>query len=225
MKLLFVLICFAFAVNSALSCAITTASGSQAPKTFCHGDLIFEDHFDHFNFGKWKHDITMSGGGNNEFQWYVNDRANTWTENGKLHIRPTFTSDYFGEDFLYWGRIVIPPSECTSDFNNGCDRTGNSQIILPPMRSGKVTTWDSFSFKYGILEIRAKMPAGDWLWPALWMMPKGINNLIKFVIIILIFPSIKCVFRLSLWRVAHFRFVSLIHNICQLYICILYFGY
>jgi hypothetical protein len=26
--------------------------------------LIFEDNFTNFNFSKWKHDITLSGGGN-----------------------------------------------------------------------------------------------------------------------------------------------------------------
>ena len=29
----------------------------------------------------------------------------------------------------------------------------------------------SFAFTYGRVEARAKMPAGDWIWPAIWMMP------------------------------------------------------
>lgn len=32
---------------------------------------------------------------------------------------------------------------------------------------------NSFAFKYGKLEIRAKLPLGDWIWPALWLLPKG----------------------------------------------------
>ena len=35
-----------------------------------------------------------------------------------------------------------------------------------------MTTVDRFAFKYGKVEIRAKMPAGDWLWPALWLLPQ-----------------------------------------------------
>lgn len=31
---------------------------------------------------------------------------------------------------------------------------------------------EAFSFKYGRVEISAKLPTGDWLWPALWLMPK-----------------------------------------------------
>ncbi len=25
---------------------------------------------------------------------------------------------------------------------------------------------------YGRVEVRARMPTGDWLWPAVWMMPR-----------------------------------------------------
>lgn len=154
------------AAQSALACTPTTVSGSHAPRGFCSGDLIFEDNFDNLDFGKWRHGMTMAGGGNYEFQWYVNDRSNTWTSGGNLHIRPTFTADVFGEDFVYWGRAVIPEHECTDSYNWGCDRTGNGENIINPIRSGLVSTWNSFAFKYGIMEIRAKMPAGDWLWPA-----------------------------------------------------------
>lgn len=41
----------------------TTASGSSAPKTICSGQIIFEDNFDDLNTGKWKHEITLGGGG------------------------------------------------------------------------------------------------------------------------------------------------------------------
>ncbi len=37
--------------------------------------------------------------------------------------------------------------------------------------SGKITTQDKKTFKYGKFEIRAKTPKGKGLWPALWMMP------------------------------------------------------
>jgi beta-glucanase (GH16 family) len=172
MKLLISLGLIFLAVESALSCTPTTASGTHAPRNFCSGDLIFEDNFDSVDQSKWRHDVTMWGGGNYEFQWYVNERSNTFSRGGNLHIKPTYTADVFGENFVFWGRAIIPPEECTNSDNWGCDRTANGENIINPIRSGCITSFNSFSFKYGIMEIRAKMPAGDWIWPALWMMPR-----------------------------------------------------
>lgn len=31
---------------------------------------------------------------------------------------------------------------------------------------------NSTSIAYGKIEVRAKIPRGDWLWPAIWMLPK-----------------------------------------------------
>ena len=38
--------------------------------------------------------------------------------------------------------------------------------------SARIRTQNSFSFKYGKVSFDAKMPAGDWIWPAVWMLPK-----------------------------------------------------
>lgn len=156
----------------ACTSTVTTASGTHAPPTFCSGDLIFEETFDQLNTLKWRHEVTMAGGGNFEFQWYVNDSLNSYTTEGNLHLKPSFTSDIFGDAFLTSGRVIIPPNECTESYNNGCDRQGTPDNIINPIRSARVDTQNSFSFKYGTLEFRAKMPVGDWLWPALWMMPR-----------------------------------------------------
>lgn len=106
-----------------------------------------------------------------EFQWYLNNRDNSFTKNGNLHIKPRLTSDYFGVGFLTSGRVVIPSNECTNSEWYGCDRQGNSDNIINPIRSARIRTLNSFSFKFGTLEVRAKMPAGDWLWPAIWLLP------------------------------------------------------
>lgn len=39
--------------------------------------------------------------------------------------------------------------------------------------SGAVTTEGKFSFRYGTLSIRAKLPTGPGLWPALWLLPNS----------------------------------------------------
>lgn len=141
--------------------------------------LIFRDDFDTFDFKKWKHDLTMSGGGNWEFQLYHNNRTNTYVEDGILFIHPTLTSERIGEDNLagnnyrmdMWGGS--PVDECTGNNFYGCERiAGAGGNIINPIQSAKLTTVESFSFKYGRVEFVAKLPRGDWLWPALWMLPR-----------------------------------------------------
>nr|XP_023017874.1 beta-1,3-glucan-binding protein-like [Leptinotarsa decemlineata] len=150
--------------------SITTVSGSQAPNgIICSGDLIFEDDFNELDLKKWQHEQTLGGGGNWEFQWYTNNRSNSFVHNGVLHIRPTLLADDYGNDFLYSGTIGIP--ECTNADNSGCRRTGTATNILNPIKSARLRSLNSFSFKYGKVEVRAKLPVGDWLWPAIWMLP------------------------------------------------------
>lgn len=100
----------------------------------------------------------------------MSDEENCYVNNGILHIKPTLTSDKFGEDFLTSGTIDIG-DECTSSRPNGCSRTGTPDDILNPIRSARIRSINSFSFKYGRVEIRAKIPTGNWLWPAIWMLP------------------------------------------------------
>jgi beta-glucanase (GH16 family) len=172
-RILIILIFVIF--GTALGCnpSVTKASGTKAPKKICSGQLIFEDNFNSVDKSKWKFENTLAGGGNWEFQWYPGyDSKNAFSKNGKLHIAPTTTASIYGEQYLKTARVVIPPDQCTWSANYGCDRTGHPDHIINPIRSAKMDTSDSFSFKYGKMEIRAKLPAGDWLWPALWMMPK-----------------------------------------------------
>ncbi|KAJ8916920.1 hypothetical protein NQ315_013391 [Exocentrus adspersus] len=110
-------------------------------------------------------------GGNYEFQWYNNDRNNSYTEDGIYHIRPTLLADDTGEDFLYSGTIDLG-NTCTNSENYGCRREGTTENVLNPIKSSRIHSIDTFSFKYGKVEARAKVPAGDWLWPAFWMMPR-----------------------------------------------------
>ncbi|KAI7856563.1 concanavalin A-like lectin/glucanase domain-containing protein [Circinella umbellata] len=142
--------------------------------------LIFEDHFNRFDLRKWQHEITLSGGGNWEFQWYTNNRSNSFVEDGILYIKPTLTSDSIGEQTMReGGRINLwsgqPSVGCTDNSNYGCERvagTASGGNYLNPIQSARLRTIDSVSIKYGKVEVRARLPKGDWIWPAIWMMPK-----------------------------------------------------
>lgn len=61
---------------------------------------------------------------------------------------------------------------CTSDRFYGCERDAAAGgEYINPVRSARVKTINAFDMKYGRLEIRAQLPKGDWLWPAIWMLP------------------------------------------------------
>ena len=140
--------------------------------------LVFEDDFKTFDLTRWKHEITLGGGGNWEFEYYTNNRTNSYVKNGALYIQPTLLADDIGVanlmngfDLDIWGGA--PADLCTSNAFYGCFRTsGAGGNYLNPVKSARIRTAESFSFTYGKVEVRAKLPRGDWLWPAIWMLPR-----------------------------------------------------
>lgn len=64
---------------------------------------------------------------------------------------------------------------CTSTFSSDCVAVTNisegNVSVVPPTLSARITTKKSVSILYGRVCVTAKMPLGDWLWPAIWMMP------------------------------------------------------
>ena len=139
--------------------------------------IIFQDDFNTLNFTTWQHELTMGGGGNWEFEMYVNNRTNSFVKDGVLHLKPTYTSDMLGEDgmktgsFNLWGST--PADTCTSNQFYGCERNAAaSGNYINPIMSARLRSVKSFNFKYGRVQISAQMPKGDWIWPAIWMLPK-----------------------------------------------------
>lgn len=132
---------------------------------------MFEDDFDTLDTSKWRHENTLAGGGNWEFQWYVPSDENSFVRDGILHIKPTLTAEKFGEKFLHTGIANIADKDCTRRDFDGCKREGFYGLINP-IRSASLETINSFAFKYGTVEVRAKISAGDWLASTITLMPK-----------------------------------------------------
>lgn len=138
--------------------------------------LIFNDEFDYLDHNVWEHEVNMAGGGNWEFQVYVNNRSVSYTQDSKLFIKPGLTSEWYDEAFLSSGFLDLwgmngRGDVCTGNGWYGCERYGTAQNIINPAMSGRLRTQKDFSFTYGRVEVRAKLPKGDWLWPAIWMQP------------------------------------------------------
>lgn len=153
------------------------AIGAAIRSSHCQS-LIFEDNFETFNLKTWKHAITLGGGGNWEFEGYFNNRSNSFVRDGILYLKPTLTADIIGDAGVESGYTMdlwggSPADLCTSNADYGCERTsGGGGNYLNPVMSARIRTAESFSTQYGRVEVRAKLPQGDWIWPAIWLLPR-----------------------------------------------------
>lgn len=140
----------------------------------------------------WLADKTLFGEGNGGFAYYRPE--NVHVHDGALHITPdlfanlgplrTAAGVYNAADVMVGNCTPFPAcatlnltdQNCTIDDFAGCQRIGTPLVTLNPVTSGRISTVDRFEFQYGRLEARIRLPAGDWLWPALWLMPANASN-------------------------------------------------
>ncbi len=92
-----------------------------------------------------ENDYTTSGWGNKELEYYTDSPENTSVADGKLKL--TLKKD----PKIFYDTQNRPAEALYS--------------------SGKLISQNKFSVKYGRVDFRAKLPAGNGIWPALWMMP------------------------------------------------------
>ncbi|KAF5021881.1 hypothetical protein F66182_6072 [Fusarium sp. NRRL 66182] len=148
--------------------------------------LVMDDNF--ANLDNWNHEVQMNGYGNGAFDWTSKDKANSYVDAEGLHIVPTMTleSTEITYNQLIHGHTVNlttdgrADGECTSEETEKintrypCAAVSNTTMgqIINPVRSARLNTKGKKSIRYGRVEITARMPRGDWLWPAIWMMPE-----------------------------------------------------
>ncbi|KAF1955282.1 putative beta-1,3-glucan-binding protein precursor [Byssothecium circinans] len=154
-------------------------------KTAATGDfcMIMEDHFDQNGIDEshWSHEVQIAGYGTGSFDWTTTDKKNSFKDGEGLHIFPTLTTEsteiseaQLFNDYTLNLTKSGGDSSCTSDDYKQCSIKSNATIgtVIPPVRSARMSTKGKKSIKYGRIEVVAKMPRGDWLWPAIWMMPE-----------------------------------------------------
>ena len=68
---------------------------------------------------------------------------------------------------------LLKDGTCTSDSWFNCVAVTNTTngTVVNPVKSARLNTKKAAFIKYGRVEVEAKIPAGDWLWPAIWMLP------------------------------------------------------
>jgi len=75
-------------------------------------------------------------------------------------------------DVNIWGGS--PADMCTGNQFYGCERNAAaSGNYINPVRSARLRSLKAVNFQYGRVEIKAKLPRGDWMWPAIWMLPSN----------------------------------------------------
>ncbi len=122
---------------------------------------IFHDEFDGstLDTNKWHPCYWWDNGGctnagNDELEWYLPENVRVNEGNLELWAMRQSTSASDGN---------------TYDFTSGMVTTGRSEYETSlPIR---------FAFKYGYAEIRAKIPTGQGLWPAFWLLPDDHTSL------------------------------------------------
>ena len=104
----------------------------------------------------------------------TNSANNSFVRDGRLYIVPTLTSDVIGRDNVLGNPpFVFNITGCTEANTTNCGAVSNAtaRAVIPPVMSARIHTRNHYSIRYGRVEISAKLPRGDWLWPALWMLP------------------------------------------------------
>ncbi|MBN2981068.1 family 16 glycosylhydrolase [Cohnella algarum] len=130
------------------------AIGTPSDPTIAGMTLVWQDEFDGtaLDTSKWNYELgyyisddpNSWGWGNAELQHYTNSAQNVFLQDGMLNIRALNDPKSFPQD----------PSRYAQ------------------YSSGRINTKDKFSFQYGRVDFRAKLPTGDGLWPAFWMLPE-----------------------------------------------------
>lgn len=111
---------------------------------------------------------------NGQFEETTVTDENVYVDGGKLIIKPTLQ-----DKTLITSNNVINLTAsglCSSDILSNCVTSTNTTngTIIQPVKSGRINTKKGATIKYGRVEVTAQMPEGDWLWPAIWMLP--VNN-------------------------------------------------
>lgn len=118
------------------------------------GKLVFKDEFDGplgsaIDITKWTAETGGGGWGNRELQYYTNSTDNAYLD---------------GRGLLVIKAIKLGPPAGLSCWYGPCQYT-----------SARLITKGKFDLKYGRFEARIKVPRGNGVWPAFWLLGNNID--------------------------------------------------
>ncbi|EIW67677.1 hypothetical protein TREMEDRAFT_33305, partial [Tremella mesenterica DSM 1558] len=138
--------------------------------------LVLNDDFSNgIDPSLWTHEVRLDGYDHGEFEWTTSSSNNSFTQDGILYLVPTLTSDQLGVEAITNGYTLNLTADgtCTSTNVSQCVAISNSSrlTVINPVQSARLTTRNSVSLKYGKVEVKARFPTGDWLWPSITLLP------------------------------------------------------
>ena len=162
-------------------------------------NLVFEQDFRRLTAldpSVWNVARTLADDPNQGFQYYADDTSVLYVNatDGTLRITPGLFAGlgpletveghppYLAEDVMrgtctpYPACATYKVPACTGAGAIGaCEATGGAwsslgPTVIKPTTSAHISTKGKFEFTYGRLELRVRLPAGDWLWPSVWLL-------------------------------------------------------
>jgi len=138
-------------ILTAGSGGVLSSATTPSPPTSPAWKLVWSDEFNGpegsaVDPTKWSHAVGGNGWGNQELEFYTDRIENAYLSHGSLVIK-AIKEKYSGG------------TNVTRDFT-----------------SARLTTKNKFSTNYGRIEARIKIPYGQGLWPAFWMLGDDIDR-------------------------------------------------
>lgn len=120
--------------------------------------LVWADEFEapKVDKAKWRFETDCWGGGNDERQCYIKSARNAAIEQGKLVIT---------------ARHERTSGPALPEHMRSASARPNAQAVRQ-FSSAKLTTRGKAAWRYGKIEVRARLPQGQGTWPAIWMLPR-----------------------------------------------------
>ncbi|HCW54802.1 MAG TPA: endo-1,3(4)-beta-glucanase [Clostridium sp.] len=150
-----------------------------------------------FNIDKIQHEVEDNTTDNNSSsstnkKHHSSSSSNITSPQVEKKWNLVWEDDFSGDELNkeYWNYETHEPGWVNNELQEYTDSKDNifvkdGNLVLKAIKtekdgkeyytSGKVTTQNKKTFKYGKFEIKAKTPKGQGLWPALWMMPNDEN--------------------------------------------------
>lgn len=101
--------------------------------------------------------------------------GNGTTVNGTTTGNGTFSGNSTSGNSTASNSTASNSTASSGPVENPCTAVSSAAAgsVINPVMSGRINTRGKKTIRYGKVEVRAKLPQGDWLWPAIWMLPEG----------------------------------------------------